>query len=271
MRSKLGGELAGFVKTMAFALTLALVPRVVLCQPFTIPSGSMEPTLRVGDYVLVSKFAYGWSRHSAPFSPPLGEGRLMGREPHRGDIVVFKRPSDGRNDIIKRLVGLPGDRLQVVGGVLRLNGRPVERRAVSSLRAEGPSGETIRVSRFKETLPNGRSYLTNSYGPGTPAGNTGVYVVPAGCYVRRGDNRDNSLDSRFDPGEVAPGEARCPWNAELDRYLPPEEGMGFVPFDDLVGRADLILFSWNADASLARPWTAIRWDRLLHPLGRNVS
>jgi len=86
-----------------------------------------------------------------------------------------------------------------------------------------------------------------------------------------GDNRDNSLDSRFDPGEVAPGEARCPWNAELDRYLPPEEGMGFVPFDDLVGRADLILFSWNADASLARPWTAIRWDRLLHPLGRNVS
>jgi signal peptidase I len=103
-------------KTFAIVVAIMLVPRTVLCQPFTIPSASMEPTLLVGDYILVSKFPYGISRHSAPFSPPLGKGRLFGHEPARGDVVVFKRPGDGRTDVIKRLVGFPGDRIQVVGG-----------------------------------------------------------------------------------------------------------------------------------------------------------
>lgn len=260
-------ELLDLGKTVALALTIALIPRVVLSQPFTIPSASMEPTLLVGDYVMVSKYAYGWSRHSIPFSPPLGEGRLMGREPRRGDIVVFKRPRDAGEDVIKRLIGLPGDRIQVTDGVLRINGQPIPRRTLSASYEDGPFGLRMAVTRFEETLPNGRSYAVNSYGRGTPAGNTGVYVVPAGCYFLMGDNRDNSLDSRFDPGAARPGQSSCPWNPELDRYLPAEEGMGFVPFDDLVGRADMIVFSWNHQASPLRPWTALRWDRMFRRLG----
>lgn len=246
-------------KTFALVLAVMLIPRTVLCQPFTIPSGSMEPTLQVGDYILVSKYAYGWSRHSAPLSPPLGKGRLFGHAPERGDIVVFKKPGDARTDIIKRLVGLPGDRLQVVSGVLRINGKPVERMALSDTIEQGPFGEAMRVSRFVETLPNGKTFLTNSYGRDTEAGNTGVYVVPANCYFMMGDNRDNSLDSRFDPGAAPAGQSSCPWNSALDRYLPAETGMGFVPFDNLVGRAEMVLFSRKGALGL-------RWDRTFKTL-----
>ena len=237
------------VKTFALVAAIMLIPRTVLCQPFTIPSGSMEPTLLVGDYILVSKFPYGISRHSAPFSPPLGQGRLFGHAPVRGDVVVFKRPGDGRTDIIKRLVGLPGDRIQVRGGVLMINGEPV-RQASLGVRTEDDDGYSTVVEEIAETLPNGRTYLTHSQGPRTAAANTGVYVVPANCYFVMGDNRDNSVDSRFDPGRVPAKGAACPWNAELDRYLPPETGMGFVPFDNLVGRAERVLFSWDAQKGL---------------------
>lgn len=246
-------------KTFALVFAVMLIPRTVLCQPFTIPSGSMEPTLQVGDYLLVSKYPYGWSRHSAPLSPPLGKGRLRGHAPERGDIVVFKKPGDARTDIIKRLVGLPGDRLQVVGGVLRINGKPVRRQALSDTLEQGPYGETMRVNRFVETLPNGKTFVTNSYGRDTAAGNTGVYVVPANCYFMMGDNRDNSLDSRFDPGAAPAGESSCPWNSELDRYLPAETGMGFVPFDNLVGRAEMVLFS-------RQPGAGLRLDRTFRSL-----
>ena len=270
-----GGDngLIAWLRTLALTLVIVLIPRVVLCQPYTIPSGSMEPTLQVGDYILVSKFTYGWSRHSIPLSPPLGEGRVLGMAPKRGDVVVFKKPNDGRTDVIKRLIGLPGDTVQVVGGMLRINGQPVPRQLVSTS-VEAPWGEMMPVGQFRETLPSGKTYVTNSYGSATPGGNTGVYTVPAGCYFMMGDNRDNSLDSRFDAGAIPKGQASCPWNGELDAYLPPELGMGYVPFDDLVGRAELVVLSFKPGASLFKPWTLVthlRPERTFTRLGGSAS
>jgi signal peptidase I len=259
------------VKTVLFALVVAFVPRVVLCQPYTIPSASMEPTLLVGDYIVVSKFPYGWSRHSIPFSPPLGQGRFFAQQPQRGDIIVFKEPNNGRKDIIKRLVGLPGDTLQVTGGELRINGRAVKRVALPPVLDVEAFDRPLQVAQFRETLPNGKTYVTDSYGPDAPAANTGVYTVPAGCYFMMGDNRDDSLDSRFDPGAIPKGQSRCPWNPALDRFIPAQDeaGMGFVPFDDLVGRAEMVLVSWKPGASLLKPWTwaDLRWSRSFHVLG----
>jgi len=221
------------VKTIAIALLVALVLRVFLFQPFTIPSASMEPTLLEGDYIIVSKFAYGYSRHSAPFSPPVLEGRVLARQPKRGDIVVFKLPRDGRTDYIKRLVGLPGDRIQVREGAVYVNGEAVNRAAAGQGVAQSPFGIERPVDRYRETLDNGRSYITHDLGPDGEVDNTDVYVVPAGHFFMMGDNRDNSVDSRY----------------------PPEFGVGFVPFENLVGKAEMILFSWNAEASLFQPWT----------------
>ncbi len=251
-------ELFDWIRTFAVLSAMLLVPRTVVAQPFLIPSGSMEPTLEVGDHILVSKYAYGWSRHSIPFSPPLGHGRLLAAQPERGDIVVFKRPNDGRTDIIKRLVGLPGDRIQVRGGVLLINDQPV-RQDPLGVRTEEARGGSVAVEEISETLPNGRSYLTHSEGPRTLAANTGVYRVPAGCYFMMGDNRDNSVDSRFDPGLIRKGEAACAWNPELDQYLPAETGMGFVPAENLVGRAERVLFSWDRTSGL-------RWSRTFKSL-----
>ncbi|HWW26994.1 MAG TPA: signal peptidase I [Caulobacter sp.] len=262
----------GWLKTLLLTLVIVLVPRVVLCQPFTIPSGSMEPTLQVGDYILVSKYPYGWSRHSIPFSPPLPEGRLLGQAPARGDIVVFKKPSDGRTDVIKRLIGLPGDKVQVVEGVLRINDRPVRRQWLSTS-VEAPFGEPIPVGRFRETLPDGKTYLTHGWGSGTPGANTGVYTVPDGCFFMMGDNRDNSLDSRFDAGPIPKEQAACAWDSALDAYLPPELGMGYVPADDLVGRAELVVGSMSPGASVLKPWTLVshmRWERTFKRLGRPI-
>ena len=272
VQSKSGGaghELIELVKTIVYALLIAFALRVVLFQPFTIPSESMEPNLLKGDYIIVSKFAYGWSRHSIPFSPPLGHGRFLGRQPRRGDIIVFKLPRNTAQDYIKRLMGLPGDRLQVIHGQLSINGVPVPR-------TPEPPGmdqrdfETLPVLRYKNTLANGKSFITNSDGPDGAADNTGVYVVPKNCYFMMGDNRDDSADSRFDPGDVDPGEAACPWNHDLDRFVSPGLGVGFVPFEDLEGRADVILFSWKQGVSLFKPWTWItdaRWGRFFHLLG----
>jgi len=263
-------EIIELGKTVIYALVIAFVLRVVLFQPFTIPSASMEPTLLVGDYIIVSKFAYGWGRHSIPLNPPLGQSRLLYREPKRGDIIVFKLPRDGRTDYIKRLVGLPGDKIQVTHGVLHINGQAVQREKLGPGVSDQDGGFAPVVTRYKETLPGGKTFITNSYGPDGAADNTGVYTVPKGCFFMMGDNRDDSLDSRFDPGEIAPGEASCPWNSDVDSRIMPDLGVGFVPADDLVGRADIILFSWKPGASLFKPWTWVsdaRWSRFFHLLG----
>ncbi len=262
-------EIVELGKTVVYALLIAFVLRVVLFQPFTIPSASMEPTLLVGDYIIVSKFAYGWGRHSIPLNPPLGQARLLYQAPKRGDIIVFKLPRDGRTDYIKRLIGLPGDKIQVTHGVLHINGQAVQREKLGPGVLD-PDSPVPSVTEFKETLPNGKTFVTNSWGPNGGADNTAVYTVPQGCFFMMGDNRDDSVDSRFDPGEIAPGEASCPWNSDVDAHISPDLGVGFLPASDLVGRADIILFSWKPGASLFKPWTWLsdaRWNRFFHLLG----
>ena len=221
------------VKTVAYALLIALFLRVLFFQPFTIPSASMEPTLLEGDYIIVSKFSYGYSRHSIPFSPPLFKGRIMERAPERGDIIVFKLPRDGRTDYIKRLIGLPGDRVQMRQGRLWINGKEVVDKELPPVMIDSGYGFTRNVQRFQETLPGGRTFITYDFGPDGDVDNTPTFVVPEGHYFFMGDNRDNSLDSR----------------------VPAEIGVGFVPAENLVGKAQIILLSWNPGASLFKPWT----------------
>jgi signal peptidase I len=252
-------ELVEIVKTITVALLIALVLRIFLFQPYTIPSGSEEPNLYQGDYIIVSKYSYGYSKHSIPFSPPLFNGRIFFHAPRRGDIIVFKLPRQPHVDYIKRLMGLPGDHIQVRAGIVYINGRPLPRQFVktaeSDLNQFGPV-QNVPVNVFKETNPEGRSYLSNSFPELLAADNTGVYVVPPHCYFMMGDNRDNSLDSRFDPGmsdqPIGPG--NCGWNPAVE--VPSSEyGVGFVPEQNLVGRAQLVLLSWNRDVSLFKPWT----------------
>jgi signal peptidase I len=225
-------EFIEIVKTVVYALLIALVLRVLFFQPFTIPSASMEPNLLEGDYIIVSKWSYGYSRHSIPFSPPLFDGRILAQEPQRGDVIVFKLPRDGRTDYIKRLIGLPGDRVQMRRGQLYVNGEMVARQALPPVMIDSGYGFTRSVERYRETLPNGRSYVTYDYGPGGDLDDTPVFVVPEGHYFFMGDNRDNSLDSRA-----------------------PDGGVGFVPADHLVGKAQIILLSWDRGASIFKPWT----------------
>ena len=221
------------VKTVAYALLIALFLRVLFFQPFTIPSASMEPTLLEGDYIIVSKFSYGYSRHSIPFSPPLFKGRIMERSPERGDIIVFKLPRDGRTDYIKRLIGLPGDRVQMREGRLWINGKEVVDKELPPVMIDSGYGFTRNVQRFQETLPGGRTFITYDFGPDGDVDKTPTFVVPEGHFFFMGDNRDNSLDSR----------------------VPAEIGVGFVPAENLVGKAQIILLSWNPGASLFKPWT----------------
>jgi signal peptidase I len=199
----------------------------------------MSPTLDVGDYVIVSKFTYGLSKYSIPFSPPLFHGRVFNRAPNRSDIIVFKLPRDPKVDYIKRLVGLPGDRIQIKAGVVYINGRPMDRQRVGEGTVNEGVGLTTPTEVYRETTPEGRSYLTNSYGSNGLAENTGVYVVPPRCYFLLGDNRDDSLDSRFDPDmqgkPISP--SNCGWDPSVDAYIPAESGVGFVPEENLVGRA----------------------------------
>lgn len=246
------------LRTVVYALLIALVFRTLLFQPFSIPSGSMKPTLLIGDYLFVSKYAYGYSKHSLPYGNLLPDsvfgGRLFSGEPERGDVIVFRGPANDNIDYIKRVVGLPGDSVQVIRGVLHINGKPVElTRApsfeeprLSSVRPAGDGGQRCATAqsavalglstddtaklqqpietrpclkaRFTETLPNGVSYaILDTNGPLGSHDNTGRFRVPEGHYFFMGDNRDNSLDSRAN--------------------------IGFVPAQFLVGRAEMILLS----------------------------
>src|ERR687893_1819329 len=159
LKEKREGGIVETIKVIVQALLIAVVVRTVLFQPFNIPSGSLIPTLLIGDYLFVSKYSYGYSKHSIPFSPPLFSGRIFGSQPKRGDIAVFKLPKDNSTDYIKRVVGLPGDKIQVIGGVLHINGKPVQRERVEDYKTTDLYGRTIAVPRYRETFPEGTSHF----------------------------------------------------------------------------------------------------------------
>jgi signal peptidase I len=262
-------ETGEIVKTVVWALLIALVIRTLLFQPYTIPSASEEPNLYQGDYIIVSKWSYGYSRHSILFSPPLFNGRIFFRPPTRGDIIVFKLPRDGHTDYIKRLIGLPGDRVQMRAGRLFINGKALAEKTVAKVTAHD-RGFPEQVREVQESNPEGRQYITQIHGMDGPADNTGVYVVPPHCYFMMGDNRDNSEDSRFDPG-LPPEDPKlggCGWDSRLDASMGQETGVGFVPEDNLVGKAQIIMLSWHENASILKPWTwlDLRLDRFLRLL-----
>ena len=232
------GGLAETVKVVIQALLIALVIRTLLFQPFSIPSGSMKGTLLVGDYLFVSQFSYGYSRYSLPLSLPLFSGRIFGTEPQRGDVVVFALPRDPSTDYIKRVIGLPGDRIQVIGGLLHINGVAVKRERIGDF-IDDEDGGAIR--RWRETLPNGVSYDVLDLQDNSFLDDTQEYVVPPGHYFMMGDNRDNSMDSRV-PSAV-----------------------GYVPFENIIGKAQIIFFSIADGRSAWQIWTwpwSMRWSRL---------
>jgi signal peptidase I len=259
-RSKNGGALSerrggekkegffGFVSTIFYALVIALVIRTVAYEPFNIPSESMLPTLLVGDYIFVSKFSYGYSRHSVIFSPPLGKGRIFESRPERGDVAVFKLPRDNDTDYIKRIIGLPGDRIQMRRGVLYINGRPVERERIDDFEYTDQHGNRFTIPQYRERLPNGVEYNTLDLIEGADLDDTKVYTVPPEHYFAMGNNRDNSIDSRV---------------PEI------QNGVGYVPAENLVGRAEFLFFSTDYSAALWEIWKwpqAIRFRRIFRPI-----
>jgi signal peptidase I len=242
MSQKTSGGLMETVKTVFYAILIAIGIRTVLFEPFHIPSGSMIPTLLVGDYLFVEKYAYGYSRFSLPFSPDLFSGRIFGSDPKRGDVVVFRKPTDTSTDYIKRIVGLPGDRIQMKSGVLWINGQPVKREKIADYLDE--SGRLI--TRYIETLPNGVSHtILEMSGDEGQLDNTDEVTIEPGHYWAMGDNRDDSADSRT--SEV-----------------------GQVPAENLIGRAAIIFFSTDGSASWWEIWKwpfAVRYGRLFDIVG----
>lgn len=241
------GGLWETVKVVISALLIAFVVRTALYEPFNIPSESMLPTLMVGDYLFVSKFSYGYSRHSIMTSPNLFSGRILGRLPERGDVAVFKLPRDNKTDYIKRVIGLPGDRIQMKNGRLFINGDAVRQQQVEDFvvaesanttcsypfREQDAEGKAFcRYPQYLETLPNGVSYHVLDLDTEGAGDNTRLFIVPEGHYFMMGDNRDNSQDSR----------------------RPQSTGVGYVPYENLVGRAEIIFFATDGGAHLWEPW-----------------
>jgi signal peptidase I len=263
-----GNENGSFLAfLLKFALAVLLI-RSLFISTYNIPSESMQPRLLIGDYLIVSKFSYGWSRYSWPFSPPLPAGRVLGSLPERGDVVVFKAPPLAREDYVKRVIGLPGDRIQVIDGILFINDHAVPRVRISDLVipvtqnmrdapnqngspcfqlvfAERRDGaDYCRFPRYRETLPNGRRYEVLDLVLGD-ADTTGIYEVPPGHVFLMGDNRDRSYDSRFPAVDGG--------------------GIGIVPVDNLAGRAWFTVFSTDGSAIWYNPlswFTAARWSRI---------
>ena len=227
------------IKTIVLAVIIAVLIRSFLLEPFRIPSGSMYPTLRVGDYLFVSKYSYGYSRYSFPFGLPIFEGRLKYKQPQRGDVVVFKFPQNTHSDFIKRIIGLPGDKVQIKEGRLYINGELIERKKIGSYVIDEYVTMPEFYHQYEETLPDGVKHMILEVSDKERiVDNTEEYVVPEDAFFVMGDNRDRSNDSRI--------------------------SVGFVPKENLVGKAKFIFFSHDDKGSLFKPWTwyrAIRWQR----------
>ena len=242
-RKRSAGGILDTIKTIVYAVLIALVVRTVAYEPFNIPSGSMVPTLLVGDYLFVSKFSYGYSRYSLPLGLPLFSGRIFFHSPERGDVVVFKLPTDNSTDYIKRVIGLPGDHIQMKNGILFINGQPVPRKRIEDYLYQEGNGAVIPLAQYIETLPNGVQHRIIEMSDNGPLDNTQEYVVPPGDFFMMGDNRDNSQDSRV------------------------LSAVGYVPAENLIGKAQFIFFSTNGSARLWEFWKwpfAIRYGRLFH-------
>ena len=232
-------SLADTIKTVFYAIVIAILIRTFLFEPFKIPSGSMYPTLYVGDYLFVSKYTYGYSKHSLPFSLPLISGRIWADMPERGDVVVFKFPQDNKTDFIKRIIGLPGDKVKVEDGRLYINDKLIERKEAEDFVIRDAAGNAERFRQYKEVLPEGFEHMIIEISDMENADNILEVTVPQGSFFVMGDNRDKSNDSRFD--------------------------VGFVPFENLVGKARFLFFSHNDEGAWYKPWTwpkKIRWERL---------
>jgi len=236
MKKNLLNSIIENVKTIFYAMIIAVVIRSLFFQPFYIPSSSMEPTLLIGDRIFVKKYSYGYSKHSFPFSPPFFSNRIFNKKPKRGDLVVFKTPADNRTDYIKRLMGLPGDTIQFINGKLFLNGTEILRTVINKEYKIRCGSLTREINAFKETLPNGKEYVA-VYNKIGSMQNTDEYKVPLGHFFFLGDNRDCSKDSR---------------------YL---SSVGYVSKENLVGKATIIFFSNDTvSGSILKFWN---WDQSL--------
>ncbi len=224
------------IKTLFYALIIAIIIRSLIIQPFYIPSSSMEPTLLVGDRLFVTKYSYGYSKHSFPFSPPIFKGRIMPNVPKRGDVVVFKTPADNRTDYIKRLIGLPGDRIQFINANLYLNNSEIIKSRILSKKKIYCGSKELEVFTFEELLPNGKKFIT-VYSKNFTFQNSDIFNVPKNHYFFLGDNRDCSKDSRF------------------------LSSVGYVHEDNLVGKAVFIFFS--SDRRIGNLLTFWKWNKSL--------
>jgi len=222
------------IKTLFYALVIAIVIRSLIIQPFYIPSSSMEPNLLVGDRLFVTKYSYGYSKHSFPFSPPIFKGRFLFSEPNRGDVIVFKTPADNRTDYIKRLIGLPGDKIQFIDSNLYINNSEVLKSRLSSNDKIFCGKRKIDVFTFEEVLPNKKKYIS-VYLKNFPFQNSNIFNVPKDHYFFLGDNRDCSKDSRF------------------------LSSVGYVHKDNIVGKAQFIFFS--SDKSIGSLFSFWKWNK----------